>query len=37
MSARIKKADEIELARKFLDHAYALVEGGRGVEQEAAQ
>ena len=28
MSARLNKADEIELARGFLDHAYALVEGG---------
>ena len=28
MSARMKKADEIELARKFLDHVYDMVESG---------
>lgn len=28
MSARMKKADEIELARKFLDHVYDMVENG---------
>lgn len=34
MSARMKKADEIELARGFLDHAYALVEGGEDTIYE---
>lgn len=34
MSARIKKEDEIELAREFLDHAYALVEGGEDTIYE---
>ena len=34
MSARLKRADEIELARGFLDHAYALVEGGEDTIYE---
>lgn len=28
MSARIKKTDEIELARRFLDHVYDMIEVG---------
>lgn len=28
MSARIKKADEIKLAREFLDHVYDMIEDG---------
>ena len=34
MSARMSKADEIELARGLLDHAYALVEGGEDTIYE---
>lgn len=34
MSERMKKEDEIELAREFLDHAYALVEGGEDTIYE---
>lgn len=34
MSARLKRADEIKLARSFLDHAYALVEGGEDTIYE---
>lgn len=30
----MKRADEIELARGFLDHAYALVEGGEDTIYE---
>lgn len=34
MRARMRKADEIKLARGFLDHAYALVEGGEDTIYE---
>ena len=34
MSARLKKADEIELAREFLDHVYDMVEDGNDTVYE---